>query len=95
MLCDIPEERSSQLFRGGSLKSRNQTPSSYQRSQTEPKVPLYGPLTDLTAIVTQCDSAPCQLFIQNVFQQASRPNMLKCPWTVTNSTHQQREMKVQ
>ena len=52
------------------------------------------PLTDLIAI-TQCDSAQCHLFIQNVFQQASRSNMLQCPWTVTNSIHQQREMKMQ
>lgn len=93
--CNNTEENSSQLFRGGILKSRNETSSLYQRSQTQSlPVPLYGPLTDLIAII-QCDSAECQLFIENVFQQVSRPNMLQCPWTVTNITHQQTEMKMQ
>jgi hypothetical protein len=88
--CNNTEERSSQLFYGRSLKSRNETPALYQRSQTQSlPVPLYGPLIDLIAIM-QCDAAQCQFFIQSVFQQASRPYLLQCPWTVTNS----RESKV-
>lgn len=80
-LCNNPD-RSSLLFHGESLKSHNQTPSSYQRFQTQSLKFLY---MALSLTLLQLYSVT-QLYVNYLFKIFFN-NMLQCPWTVTNSTH--------